>query len=206
LKTTEKGRHDVNEVSKHGSFEIPYVEPDFSEERIQAYKQQLEAEGGMGETCRYPGAPAGDTEAGAAAGGSDSGGSSSSSGEGGGKGGEVVRRKLLEGTEEMGMAVGGAGAIAEGDMLRRRRQRRRRLSPPGAAGEGTAAAPDRVQRLYLHSLKQSLTGYLLRTPSFTIGTGKRESLAHLPFNEDTRRRGADWPVYGITVSAFHLSY
>lgn len=50
---------------------------------------------------------------------------------------------------------------------------------------------------YLETLEGSLTGHLLQTPAVPFNS----DLTHLlPFDEVLRRKGEDWPLYGLTMT------
>ena len=59
-------------------------------------------------------------------------------------------------------------------------------------------APD-LREIYLWTLKNSLTGMLLQTPSYQAYVSAMNT-ADMPFyNESVRSVGRDWPLYGLTM-------
>jgi len=63
---------------------------------------------------------------------------------------------------------------------------------PGAA-PGLAVAPAAVdQALYLDTVRDTLTGAILRTPSVEVAAGNASALVRTPYNKQTRWLGNDW--------------
>lgn len=75
-------------------------------------------------------------------------------------------------------------------------------APAGAgAAPALAAAPAVADHaLYLDTVRDILTGAILRTPSVKPGAGDASSLVHTPYNEQTRWQGADWCDYCYTMA------
>jgi len=75
-------------------------------------------------------------------------------------------------------------------------------APAGAdAALALAAAPAVVdQALYLDTVRDTLTGAILRTPGVKPGSGDASSLVHIPYDEQTRWQGASWCDYCYTMA------
>lgn len=57
-----------------------------------------------------------------------------------------------------------------------------------------------LKEIYLYTLRVSLTGSLLETPSILPAKHKSlDSLVQQEFNHTRREKGKDWPLYGLTM-------
>jgi Macrocin-O-methyltransferase (TylF) len=56
-----------------------------------------------------------------------------------------------------------------------------------------------LAKLYLQTLKLSVTGELLKTDSLVPGKGTAKELKRQPYDARLRRLGMDWPLHGLTM-------
>ena len=60
---------------------------------------------------------------------------------------------------------------------------------------GTPVDEGSLRKLYIHTVKHSVTGFLLQTPGYSH-YGPTSGLKQHEFVEERRRNGQDWPVSG----------
>ena len=61
-----------------------------------------------------------------------------------------------------------------------------------------------LSTVLLH-MQLSVTGALLQTPAFGVGTGQAADLPQVPYNEKARRSGLDWPQFALTMAGWWSS-
>lgn len=58
-----------------------------------------------------------------------------------------------------------------------------------------SSQPAHLRDLYIHTVKHSVTGMLLRTPEYK-NFGPKAELVEGPYDHTKRLEGTSWPVYG----------